>query len=228
MHIITYNIQRLKHFKKIEEIQQLLLAQNTDVIVLTESDTRFTLKGYEIQHSQYAKYFDWNGQRRDYAETERRVSILSKHAFVKQIATFDEEIALAWQINIDGNDTIIYGTILGITGKNDFNFDHHLGRMQRDWALLAEQNNLCIAGDFNISFADNYYTKALVRSVMQEFFIKHKLMHLTAGLPQCIDHIVLSNKLLEKDVKHVKPTSVGTFGEEKVLSDHVGIRVKVG
>jgi endonuclease/exonuclease/phosphatase family metal-dependent hydrolase len=100
--------------------------------------------------------------------------------------------------------------------------------MQKDWALLAEQNNLCIAGDFNISFADNYYTKALVRSVMQEFFTKHKLMHLTAGLPQCIDHIILSNKLLEKDAKHVKPTSVGTFGEEKVLSDHVGVWVKVG
>jgi exonuclease III len=228
MRILTYNIERLKHFKKIEAIQHLLLSQNADVIILTESDTRFTLPDYEIQHSLYVKHFEWHGHKGTYKPSERCVSILSKHPFIKQVDTFNAEVALAYSINIDGQEIIVYGAVLGRTGKNDFNFDIHLHHMQKEWSVLATQNNLCIAGDFNISFADNYYTKGVVTDVLHEFFIKHKLIHVTAGLPKCIDHIVLSNKLLEIDTKHVKPTSIGTFGEEKELSDHAGVWLNVG
>jgi endonuclease/exonuclease/phosphatase family metal-dependent hydrolase len=228
MHIITYNIQRLTPFKNLAAIQQLLLAQNADIIVLTESDTRFTLPGYEIQHSDYANDYEWNGHIGIYKPTERRISILSKHPFIKQLDTFNNAVALACYINLNGKQIIVYGTVLGITGKNDNNFDFHWQQMQKDWEVLARQNNLVIAGDFNISFADNYYTNAVVRSGLQDFFIKNKLTHITAGLPMCIDHIVVSSHLLQQGDKHTKPISVGTFAEEKLLSDHAGVWVKVG
>jgi endonuclease/exonuclease/phosphatase family metal-dependent hydrolase len=220
MHIITYNIQRLTPFKNLEAVQQLLLALNADVIILTESDTRFTLPGYEIQHSDYANDYEWNGHIGTYKPTERRISILYKHSFIKQIDTFNNAVALAWCININEKEIVVYGTVLGITGKNDLNFDFDLQQMQADWQVLAKQNNLCIAGDFNISFADNDYTNAVVRNEMQNFFIKHKLVQVTAGLPICIDHLVLLNHLLQRGDKHTKPISVGSFAEEKVLSDH--------
>jgi hypothetical protein len=226
MYIITYNIQRLTPFKNLEGIQQLLLLQNADVIILTESDTRFALIGYHIQHSNFANDYEWNGHIGTYKPTERRVSILSKHPFVKQIDTFNNAVALAWCVNVNGKEIVVYGTVLGITGKNDLNFDFHLQKMQADWQVLAKQNNLCIAGDFNISFADNYYTSDVVRDAMQEFFIKNKLVHVTAGLPKCIDHIVLSSHLLERGSKHTKPINIGTFGEGKLLSDHTGVWVK--
>jgi endonuclease/exonuclease/phosphatase family metal-dependent hydrolase len=227
MHILTYNIQRLTPFKNLEAIQQLLIAQNADVIILTESDTRFTLPGYQIQHSDYANDYEWNGHIGNYKPTERRVSILSKHSFVKQIDTFNNEVALAWCVNVNGKEIVVYGAVLGITGSNDNNFDFHLQQMQADWEVLAKQNNLVIAGDFNISFADNYYTKGVVRNVMQGFFIKNKMVHVTAGLPMCIDHIIFSSHLLKRGDKHIKPISIGTFGEEKMLSDHAGVWVKV-
>jgi endonuclease/exonuclease/phosphatase family metal-dependent hydrolase len=227
MRILTYNIQRLASLKNLEAIQQLLLAQNADVIILTECDTRFSLAGYEIQHSDYAKDYEWHKFKATYKPTERRVSILSKHPFKNKVPTFNAEVAVAWRIDIDGNEIVIYGTVLGVTGKNDKLFNAHLGAMQQDWTLLSKQNNLCIAGDFNISFADNYYTTAVVRSVMQEFFIKHKLVHVTAGLPNCIDHIVMSQSLVS-DGKFSKQIAISTFGEEKMLSDHAGVWVSIG
>lgn len=227
MHIITYNIQRLTPFKNLEAIQQLLLQQNADILILTESDTRCSLPGYHTQHSNYVHQYKWGNQVGIYKDTERRISILSKYPFKRQIATFDSEVALAYSIDIEGKELIIYGTVLGVTGKNDSNFQEHLNGMMADWQKLSTSNNLCIAGDFNISFADNYYTNTRVRSMMQDFFLQHGLINVTAGLPRCIDHIVLSAALLERDDKTIHAISVGTFGEEKLLSDHAGVWVKV-
>jgi hypothetical protein len=44
----------------------------------------------------------------------------------------------------------------------------------------------------------------------------------------CIDHIVLSSHLVQQSDKYAKPISVGTFAEEKLMSDHAGVWVKVG
>ena len=51
MKIGTWNIERLKHYKKIDEITSILENQNLDILVLTEYDERIKPKGYNFEIS---------------------------------------------------------------------------------------------------------------------------------------------------------------------------------
>ncbi len=233
MRILTYNIQRLQRHAKLGAMRQLILSQNADVLIFTESDTRIELPNYTAKHSTFVPSAIWHKSATEqlpfyYKATERRVSILSKYPIFDSIDTFDNTIALACKIATPLGDVVVYGTVLGISGKADKNFNAHLALMQEDCKILAKENNVIIAGDLNTTFADTYYTSKAVRVNLQDFFIKHKLINLTAGLPNCIDHIIFSQGLVVTDNARIcKKISVENFGVDKLFSDHFGVVVEV-
>ena len=51
MKIGTWNLERLKYYKKTAEITSLLESQNCDILVLTEYDERIKPKGFEFEIS---------------------------------------------------------------------------------------------------------------------------------------------------------------------------------
>ena len=48
MKIGTWNLERLKHYKKVSEITLLLENQNCDILVLTEYDERIKPRGFVV------------------------------------------------------------------------------------------------------------------------------------------------------------------------------------
>lgn len=60
----------------------------------------------------------------------------------------------------------------------------------------SADNDLCIYGDFNCSFAGNYYYTKSDRAALQKAFSENKIRLLTGDMKECINHIAISEKLL--------------------------------
>lgn len=100
--------------------------------------------------------------------------------------------------------------------------------MEDLWRLNGAGYHICYAGDFNLSFCDNYYTKKPARDQLNDLFATLKMKNLTADIPENIDHIVLSDAFIsgssvEKecwntDKKRARPI---------ILSDHKGVAVTI-
>lgn len=43
MKIATWNIERLKHYKQVDEIHDILVRVNADILMITETDIRISL-----------------------------------------------------------------------------------------------------------------------------------------------------------------------------------------
>ena len=78
--------------------------------------------------------------------------------------------------------------------------------------------NICFVGDFNCSFSDNYYFTNEGRNLFNENFKILKLKNITAKIPENIDHIVMSEKFIERF-----KIKISEFNLDKKLSDHKGI-----
>ena len=98
-----------------------------------------------------------------------------------------------------------------------------MDRQGEDFKRLAEYGKaLCVCGDFNCSFGDNYYFTKTGREKMNYFFNECKLTLLTRNQPECIDHIVISRSFVFDD-----DVSVKDWNCDKSLSDHRGIAVSL-
>ena len=84
---------------------------------------------------------------------------------------------------------IVYGTIIGIFGNRNKNFNADLSQQISDCQRLSKENNFCFIGDFNISFADNYYFTNNGRNELNNLFKESKMNLLTRDKAECIDHI---------------------------------------
>ena len=217
MKIATWNLERPKvNGKKTQEILEELKRINADIFVLTETDTFIELgEEYFVRHSVKDKqeYF---------SEGERRVSIFSKYPIAKELKTFRADTSLCISLETPKGELIIYGTVIGNRGNKGFNFKEDLESQILDFERLSIDNNFCVAGDFNISFSDSYYTIKESRDKLKTTFENLNLEILTASLPENIDHIVLTKKFFGESAE-----KLGTWNEKKNLSDHKGVWIEI-
>jgi endonuclease/exonuclease/phosphatase family metal-dependent hydrolase len=118
---------------------------------------------------------------------------------------------------------LIYGTIVGIYGNRHPSFDVDLTKQLGDLERLSARNaNLCVIGDFNCTFADNYYYTKSGRNALLQSFADNRMALLTKDTPECIDHIAVSKRFVEGCT-----FTVEEWNCDKQISDHKGITVNI-
>lgn len=218
MRIATWNVERLKHRKRLDNIQAACQATNADILVLTETDqTIHTDYPYQI-HTEHPHDSKWS----IYKDSERRVSILTRYPCLRQHDTFDAETAVCAELDTDIGPLLVYGTIIGIYGNRRQSFLEDLKKQIEDFKRLSAIGSLCICGDFNCSFADNYYFTTEGRKLMTEAFYQCSLCLLTHSVKQGIDHIVFPYRHLAAN-----RAQIFEWNTDKSLSDHKGVGVDI-
>ncbi len=224
MRIATWNIERLKHKQDIDEILRLCNAQRTDILVLTETDEQVRPKfRYSFQTPRLADAPAGYALPAAYGPTENRVSIFTDYPCVKQHETFDKYTALCIELETELGNLLVYGTIIGILGNRHPSFQADLISQTADFKRFSCGNNLCVCGDFNCSFSDNYYFTEFGRKMLTGAFETNKMSLLTACQQDCIDHIAISKGFLPTN-----EVDIWEWNLEKTLSDHKGIAISLG
>jgi endonuclease/exonuclease/phosphatase family metal-dependent hydrolase len=136
--------------------------------------------------------------------------------------TFDKYTALCIAVETERGRLIIYGTIMGIFGNRDVSYKTDLEKQIEDIKWLSEKGNLCVIGDFNCSFADNYYYTNAGRNMILQTFDECDISILTEKKEECIDHIAVSNAFVKS-----AGVDVLEWNYDKLLSDHKGIVVDI-
>jgi len=218
MKIATWNIDRLKDKKKLIPISDQILEINADILILTEANKLIDLSIYKFQtETQILPIEPFN-----YKSEERRVTIFSKYPILRTFATYDDLTSCCAEIQTDFGNIMIYGTIVGITGKNDKNFNLDLDNQISDINRLSPLGNFCFAGDLNISFSDSYYFTKNGRTKFNICFTANKLQNLTESISENVDHIVVSKNFI-KDLY----IQLSEWNLDKSLSDHKGVCVEM-
>ena len=216
MKIATWNLERPKTTSsKLGEITSKLRQLDADLYVLTETNDCINLSSnFYYYHSEIlpAAY---------YKSGERRITIISKFPAEEILSVYNAQTCLAITFQSPLGRLIAYGTITGIFGNRRANFLSELDLQIQDWINL-NNDNLLIAGDLNMSFSDNYYFTNLGRQKFVNTFKKLNLINLTENVPQNIDHIIISRKIMMS-----KSYTVETWNLDKRLSDHIGLCVEI-
>ena len=216
MRIATWNVERLSHQNRLPGILEELRRVDADVLVLTETDRRIqpdVLYAYHTPLLSEAVSGDY------YRLTENRVSIFTKYPSICQYPVTDANTSLCVELDIGRGTLVVYGTICGIYGNRRPSFRQDIKAQMEDVRRLAEQGHaICLCGDFNCSFSDNYYFTNWAREKLMEVFAACDLELVTAGQPECIDHIALSSSFLCGQTPTVQEWNL-----DKTLSDHKGI-----
>ncbi|MFI3250487.1 MAG: hypothetical protein R3Y07_05950 [Eubacteriales bacterium] len=220
MKIATWNVERLKHKKDLEAIRQNCVKQNADILVLTETDRQIDLDYQHIFSTpsliEIAPTY--------YQPTEHRVSIFSRFPCVKVHDTHDKYTSLCVELETPWGNLHVYGTIMGIYGNREKSFRPDVEKQVSDIRNFAnEGKHLCVVGDYNCSFCDNYYFTKWARSTLLNTFSDSELVLLTSNAPECIDHIAVSREFLG-----ARAWQVDEWNKDKKFSDHKGISVEFG
>lgn len=217
MKIATWNVERLKHKKDLDKITQVLEKVHADILVLTETDQQITLD-YPFSFSTPplseldAHY---------YKSTENRITIYSKFPATAQYSTYDQYTSLCVALETPWGNLLVYGTIMGILGNRQKSFQIAVEKQMADiQALSILGKSICVIGDYNCSFSDNYYFTNQGRNTISEAFLCSKIKILTSDAPECIDHIAISSDFLPE-----KQWQVEEWNLDKKLSDHKGIEI---
>jgi endonuclease/exonuclease/phosphatase family metal-dependent hydrolase len=225
MKIATWNLERpTQASNKNVAIIDALNQVDADILILTETNDSISLSdNYHYASTQTPTNIP---KKAKYNTGEKRVTIHSKYPIIKYIETYDGETSICVELSTPNGNLIVYGTIIGIVGNRAENFLQNLSHQLRDFERIASMGNICIAGDFNISFGDNYYFTKDGRTKLDNAFNKLKLLNLTANITNNIDHIVVSKTIIEN-----KNWAVDTWNKERrkeqKLSDHFGLSVTI-
>ena len=181
------------------------------------------------------------------------MSIFSKWEIIRQIQTFDNYRTACAVIKAPFRDITVFGTIIpyhqaGVSGVRYGNlgykqWEYHekdLHQQAKDWKRIAEETQipLWVMGDFNQSrYNHKGYGTEKVRLLLSDYLNKLHLTCVTEGdlspflhpdpiknkIRNNIDHICVSNSLLE-EMKQYKVGAWDHFNEEgKYMSDHNGV-----
>ncbi len=219
MKIATWNLERLKHKSDIAKINQKIAELKADILVLTETDSQVDSTNYKFR-IQTPKLKEI--QPDYYLESENRITICSNYEIIRQLETYDKYTSLCVELKTELGTITVYGTIIGIYGNRNKNFKTDLSQQLIDYEKLSTGKNFCLIGDYNISFADNYYFTNYGRNELVKVFENNKLNLLTRNRTECIDHIAISESL----TTNLK-TEIGEWNIDKKLSDHKGIYVEL-
>lgn len=228
MRIATWNIERLKHRKSIDKILSAIEDAKADILVLTESDERIKpnyrysfhtpkLHDAPSEYRMPGRYKDY-AVADVYAVTENRVSIYTNYSCIGQYETYDKYTALCVELETNAGNLLVYGTIVGIIGNRDESFKQDMLLQAKDFERLSKTGNICICGDFNCSFSDNYYYTNFGRDTLSVSFASNNISLLTGNQPECIDHIAVSKNFIGGS--NIK---ISEWNLDKSLSDHKGI-----
>ena len=219
MKIANWNVERLKHKRELGEITKILTELDADILVLTETDSQIKLDKYKsIISTKGLSPLD----SAYYKETENRVTIFSKYKIINKFETFNQYTSTCIELETGQGSLIVYGTIIGIYGNRNKNFNHDLEFQLKDFNQFSSKGNFCIVGDYNISFGDNYYFTNEGRNKLNENFKKNDIEVLTRNIDKCIDHIAISSKFTNGTT-----IQKGEWNKSKSLSDHKGIWVSM-
>ena len=232
MKIATWNVERLKHQTSLDKMISAIEAVQADILVLTETDERIKLNYRYSFHTQklHEAPADYHmpGRYKDYAvadvyaATENRVSIYTNYPCVRQHKTYDRYTALCIELETEAGNLLVYGTIIGIIGNRDESFKQDLLQQVGDFERLSKLGDICICGDFNCSFADNYYFTNFGRETLRVSLARNKISLLTGSQQECIDHIAVSRNFIG-----VGNVTVTEWNLDKSLSDHKGIVAEI-
>lgn len=196
--------------------------EDADILVLTEADERIHLSGYPFCYSTVPPLdheLPPYSVPVHYTSTERQVIIYSKYPFVRQYSTYDETTAICIELETEYGNLLVYGSIIGIHGHRKPFFTNELcGQMADLRKLASEGHQICFLGDYNCSFADNYYPSSTSKTAILECFAETDMYLLTADRPECIDHIAISKSFMGSVA-----ISIAEWNLDKSLSDHKGI-----
>ena len=219
MKIGNWNIERLKKIKKKDAILNEINLRNFDILVLTEYDERIKPKGFNYQISTESLM---NVNTDNYKKTERRTTVFSKYPILNQLETFNKYTACCAELKTEYGNLVVYGTIFGIYGNRNENFKLDLERQILDFKKITSEKNICIVGDYNQTFSDNYYYTKFGRETINENFKALQIINLTAELSENIDHISISENFIGK-----AELKIETWNMDKKLSDHIGISITI-
>ena len=217
LRIATWNIERLRHKKFLEQILFACEQTQADILVLTETDHRVRLDyPYSFHTPPLAGI-----QPVFYSPTENRVSIYTNYPCLRQHKTCDVYTALCVELETEKGRLLVYGTIIGIYGNRHSSFQQSLVQQLSDIKRLSAGGTpVCICGDFNCSFSDNYYFTKPGREALLRTFSEHDIELLTKNEAECIDHIAVSKRFAANS-----SIQVVEWNQDKLLSDHKGIAV---
>jgi exonuclease III len=216
--VATWNIERLKHNARLDQIQSCIRKVDSDVLVLTESDLRVKLEEFEysVSTDPLPEPIGF------YRKSERRVTIHSKYPITENVETFDSQTARCVLVRSPFGLIAFYGMITGVRGNRLPSFKEDLQQQVRDFNRISSQYPLCIMGDYNISFSDIYYYTKEGRSLFNQVFHQNGLVNLTEGLQDAVDHIALSRDILKNKV-----VGLTEWNLDKTLSDHKGVSAEI-
>ena len=220
MKIAAWNVERLKHKRDLNTILSECSKIAADILVLTENDERITP---EYKYCFKTSLLKGILTPSVYADTENRVSIFTNYECVGRLPTYDEKTTVCVELCTDKGNLLVYGTVMGINGNRRASYREDLTRQLEDISRYAKAGyNICVSGDFNCSFCDNYYFTNFGRNQVLKAFSEHHIDILTKDRPECIDHIAVSSAFIG---------NAGVCAEEwnydKILSDHKGIAVTI-
>ena len=219
MKIATWNVERPNASSRTRntKIVDALKEVDADILILTETSsiihpgeeyTPFATPSLQLLEEPY------------YKEGENRTTIWSKYPATKYMETYDSFTSICVRIRTPLGELNVYGTIIGIHGNRRGTFNADLDKQIADWRQICGVSNICIAGDFNISFGDNYYHTEAGRQKIVDRFQELKIDNLTQKIPENIDHIAISESFLKSvDCK------TELWNKDKKLSDHIGVCV---
>jgi exonuclease III len=213
MRIATWNLQRLDK-RKNQQILEKLTDIDADILVLTETNTVIKLDNYNCVSTDLLPIEFDNIK---YLVGENRVSILTKYNTTTRHQTFDNFTSVCTDIETPFGILTVYGTIIGVFANRQPRFDNDLNGQLADFEKIFPSRQVCIAGDFNVTFSGRPWPSNRARQTLNDSFDKLKLTNTTANIANTVDHIVLSNDFLDK-----KNLQIETWNTDKKLSDHVG------
>lgn len=236
LRIAAINIDWFKKSKDLQKvIQSEITKQGLDFLVVNENIESFSFdNNYFSYHSnsipieeefQYLNYGIYlKGQ------TPIRTSIYSKHKSIQEITTNDSYTSICHKFSIENKQICIYGAIIGTWG---IKYQEEIGKRELQnfkddvQNILLSNENVFIVGDFNTSFFEaekRQLSKINSRNELLNFTNNLNIYRATEKIENCIDHIFISNNLLE-----ISSLKISTFLDNDILKDnpHKGILLEL-
>jgi len=191
---------------------------NADILVLTETNSIISPGAEYFSRStqELPKQFD----KLTYSKGENRTSIFSKFPFGRNFKTYDEYTSVCSEIITPHGPLIFYATIIGVTGGKGERFVQDFESQKNDINQLT--GDICVVGDFNISFSGYPYPSGDIITQANNFFESQAIEILTKQLLDCPDHISISKNYLQNCEIKIVENKV-----EKKISDHALVMVDV-
>ena len=215
MKIVTWNLMRPTY--RTESRNTLFLSEiknlEADIVVLTETNSivslgkpYFSLSSLPLPSTfEELKYFPG----------ENRVSIFSKFPLGRQFETADPYTSICTELITPQGNLIVYGTIIGVTGGKNERFVKEIEDQKEDIRRIINYGNVCVVGDYNISFSGYPYPSEQTAEKFKDFLTQQSLNILTSEIANIPDHIAISAAF---PLKLKSPAEVKIF--PKSVTDH--------